>query len=549
MNNYRDQLRFMCRRSATISNRAVGSASYFTFLVLMTIAALCPLTTRAQTTNSLTLKNGVVGEDYTPFNFAAFVTGVGDATWTVVEQKSDRRKLPPDLTLKSDGKLQGKPTAVGLYNFEVIAKKGDTEVFRANVSLTILPAVRFNEAALTEAGVEFQSASTSATAFRLETCAPPPSTFVLASSTADEETVAINEDASDETMAAINPVTLEIKKPDQLIQTTLGNGSASPMSVFRKGDYVIIDLVRWKAIKTESDKTDKDKRVWALYEFTNRSDGGIGWVARKNPDDEENFDTRIFGSKRVAVLMLHVQTPRTWDIKYKVKIDLRIPKPIENALMLGKFIGGSGAADKCQPALTRNIWGGRMMLIRHTASDVIVKLDTVTTGGEGDPVSQSKEDEKRYLNEGRYHWDVSIGMPVKAFKDLDYTSEDGIVTAKKVDRQNAYGFLNLYPRAVDLHGKSYLTDWHAVLGVPISGKPLDRPLIGVGTGFYTEKFKINIFAGISFNKVREPRTLAAGEAATESELQNDIQTKRVRKFVFGINFPVKQFIDAVKGSN
>jgi hypothetical protein len=267
-----------------------------------------------------------------------------------------------------------------------------------------------------------------------------------------------------------------------------------------------------------------------------------------NPDDPEIFDTRIFGSKRVAVLMLHLQTPRAWDVKYTVKIDLRIPKPIENALQLAQFIGGAGLAAECEPPLTRNIWGGRLMLVRYTASDMIVKLNTVTAGGTGVPVSQSKEDEKQYLNEGRYHWDVSVGMPLKSFRELTFMSEDGIVTAKKVDRQNAYGFLNLYPRAVDLHGKSYLTSLHAVLGVPISGKPLDRPLIGIGTGFYTEKFKINFFAGVSFNKVREPRTLTAGEAATESELQSDIQTRRVRKFVFGINFPVKQFIDAVKGS-
>jgi hypothetical protein len=530
-----------------ICNPAIRSAIYFTLLILMTIVALCPSTASAQNTNSLTLPDGFVNEAYGGFDFAAAVKGEGAAQWSVVPDPVVRKMLPSGLILDPSGNLHGTPNSAGLYRFVVTANVGGNETFRTSVSLRILPGARFDNSVLSAAGVQFQSEPSGA-AFSLEPCTPPTSTFVLASSTADEETVALTEDAGPTTMATLNPVTLQILNADQLIQTTLGNGAPGPMSVFRKGDYVIIDLVRWKAIKAVTDKTDKDKRVWALYEFTDRSTGGIGWVPRMNPDDEENFDTRIFGSKRVFVLMLHVQTPRTWDIKYKVKIDLRIPKPIENALMLGQFLGGTGLAEECEPPLTRNIWGGRLMLTRHTASDVIVKLNTVTTGGTGEPVSQSKEDEKRYLNEGRYHWDVSVGMPVKAFKELEFSSEDGIITAKKVDRQNAYGFLNLYPRAVDLHGKSYLTSFHGVLGVPISGKPLDRPLIGLGTGFYTEKFKINFFAGVSFNKVREPRTLAAGEDATESELQSDIQTRRIRKFVFGINFPVKQFIDAVKGS-
>ena len=189
------------------------------------------------------------------------------------------------------------------------------------------------------------------------------------------------------------------------------------------------------------------------------------------------------------------------------------------------------------------------MLIKHVPSDVVVKLNTVTANVNGGQISQSKEYKNSYLNEGRYHWDVSVGMPVVSIKELEFSSENGIVTAKKKERQNAYGFLNLFPRAVDLKAKSYLTTPHFVVGVPISGKPLDRPVIGLGTGLYTDFLKINFFAGVAFNKVREPKTLAAGQPATTGQLESDFETKRVTKFVFGINFPVRQFIEAVKGKN
>ena len=184
---------------------------------------------------------------------------------------------------------------------------------------------------------------------------------------------------------------------------------------------------------------------------------------------------------------------------------------------------------------------------RHTASDIVVKLNTVTSNSNGEPVSQSKEYSKSYRNEGRYHWDVSVGMPVRSIKEIEFSSENGTVTAKKKEKQNAYGFLNLFPRAVDLQGKSFLTSPHFVLGVPISGKPLDRPVIGIGTGLYTKQFKLNFFAGVAFNRIREPRALAAGDSATANQLENDLRTRRVTKFVFGINFPVRQFIAAVKG--
>jgi hypothetical protein len=142
---------------------------------------------------------------------------------------------------------------------------------------------------------------------------------------------------------------------------------------------------------------------------------------------------------------------------------------------------------------------------------------------------------------------VSVGIPLKSFKEVTYDVENQQVTAKTINRQNAYGFLNLFlnPNGVDTKGAEFYKTPHLMLGVPISGKPLDRPVVGLGIGFFKPKVKFNLFAGVVFNRVSEPQTLANGQTATQAQLQADLRTRRIRKFVFGINLPIKQFKDAL----
>jgi hypothetical protein len=168
---------------------------------------------------------------------------------------------------------------------------------------------------------------------------------------------------------------------------------------------------------------------------------------------------------------------------------------------------------------------------------MLVHVNAVTPDADFQIKEQNKDYGKKYNNEGRYWWDVSFGLPVNSIKELEYsvddTGQNSVVSVKKKERQNAYGFLNLFFRPADLKANSFLTKPHLVLGVPISGKPLDRPIIALGSGIYRDLFRINFFAGVAFNKVRKPSTLQVGDAATEGQLESDIRTKREAKFVFG----------------
>ena len=186
-----------------------------------------------------------------------------------------------------------------------------------------------------------------------------------------------------------------------------------------------------------------------------------------------------------------------------------------------------------------------MLLVKYTASDLLVRVNTVT-GNAGRPIEQSKEYAKKFDNEGRYHWDISVGLPVKSVKELSFKTEGNQVVAEAKERQSVYGFLNLYPWAVDLKSEGHYTRPHLVLGVPLASKPLQRPFLGVGTGVFKTPIKFNIFAGVVFQRERVPRTLAEGDIATTGQLEADLRTRWVRKFMFGINLPVGQIKDAIK---
>lgn len=340
-----------------------------------------------------------------------------------------------------------------------------------------------------------------------------------------------------------------ILKPAQLIADTIGR-----CQDLKVDDYVIVHLVKWPdqdppARQGNEVKYEVEKEKWFLY----RNVGGDEpWELQTAQEG-----TRIYGKRRVAVLLLHLTARDSWDIKYTVSIEKKVPAPIQNVLDLAGIIFGAKATGS-EPDGRSSYWGGRMLLLKDIPADLTVQSniaflpsrEMVTKSGGEEPAKQTQQPKsysKVYDNEGRYHWDVSAGIPLKSFKDVTYDVEGTQVTAKEINRLNAYGFLNLFlnPKGVDTKGEEFYKTPHLVLGVPISGKPLDRPFVGLGIGFYKPKVKFNLFGGIVFNRVREPQTLANGQTATEAQLQADLQTKWVRKFIFGINLPIKQFKEAL----
>lgn len=465
--------------------------------------------------------------------------GAAPFSWSVLEGT-----LPPGLNLLANGQLSGIPQAnshsVRPYMFKVqvtdssAAPVAMTQWLSVTVGPPAAPAVPPPPPLIGSGGRPTK---------------PAPVPFTLTSSTADEETIALARTFITQPPAlSFEPDTdvNNIAALRQIIANTIGtklkpSGNADPgPNEFEVGDYCAMHTIVWKPLADS--KSEPDRTIWALFEAVKATETTVIWKPVISSTDKRVFEARIMGSKRVVVLLANLNTPANWDVKYTVTINQKIPVPLQHLLELAPNILGGAAA-----APTKDIWGARMMLIRYTASTMLVKLTGLSTAGPGGrPIEQTKEQSKEYDNEGKYHWDVSVGLPVKSVSELRFKSEGNQVVAESKEKQSVYGFLNIYPSAVDLKSNNFFTKPHLVLGVPLASKPLQRPFVGLGTGIFKMPVKFNIFAGVVFLRERVPQTLAEGDIATTGQLEGDLRTRWVRKFMFGINLPVSQIKDAIK---
>ncbi len=506
----------------------------FAFIGLILVAACAYWRVAAQ--GPVALPEGRDGEPYTNYQFR-FEGGKEPVTWSVVGVQ----QLPNGLSLSNAGVLSGTPQfTVGVarpqtYNLDVQAKDSSVPSRTATqgLTLTILPAKPL---------ISFGPVPS-------PTPVPPP--FVFSSSSNDEETISVDQQSPK--IDGVDPVTLcvgsqptDVKDisagAQKIIESTLG---AAENANFQAGDYCVIDLVKWK--DGAAAKGDKEKETVALFERV-----GSAWKPHFDPRDKEKtdlckrtYDTRILGSKRVTILPIHFNAPATWDLKYTVSVTRTTPTPLADALALAGSLSTAISAAAAPPP-TRIVWGAKLMLIKYHASEIVVKLNAAPA----DKTEQSKESSLKLINEGLYHWDVSIGLPVMTLRELTFVSDPtngNKISAGAKERQDVYGFFNYFPKAVDLKGDHFLTPPHFLFGVPLAGKPLQRPIVGVGTGMYKGPVKFNIFAGVVFIRERVPTTLSVGQTASQTQLENDLHTRWVRKFTFGINFPVSQITQAIKG--
>jgi len=286
--------------------------------------------------------------------------------------------------------------------------------------------------------------------------------------------------------------------------------------------------VQWAGAKVKQDG-------WFLYKSSKPGDADLTKVSQWQ--QQEDFDgKRIYGSKRVGLLILHVDAPYPGaDISYKIAINKKTPAPVSDLLTLVGSIATTKAI-----ASKSDLYAAQVVDVEDVPSDLVITASMALED------QQSQVLTRTYDNEGRYHWDVSVGVPVKTIRELQFSSDGNKVTATGKDRQNVYGFLNIYPWAVDVKDAKALTPPHFVFGVPLASKPLHHPFAGIGIGVYKAPIKFNVFGGIVFNRELVPSTLTVGSTATPSQLESDLHPRWVRKFLWGINFPVGQIKDAIK---
>jgi hypothetical protein len=460
------------------------------------------------------LNQGEVQKEYSDMLEAR--GGQAPLKWRVIQGD-----LPDGITLDRDtGRLSGKPVRARAvpYRFtvEVEDSSNPPQKFEQDFEILVKSAtLRGIIAASSPAGGESRETEVG-------------NALPAEISNSDEVTVSVS-NKFDETLLqrVIDTRKGEIRKgrAAELIKETVGS--------YKSLDKVyscIVHIINW--LPRANNKYEAANERWHLF----KHEGGE-WK------EEEDFDgTRIYGSRKVAVLLIHLGARQTWDITYKIKATKKRPAPLQNALDLIATISGRS---KTVSEDNTFVWGGDVLFVSGLPADIAVTGTTYFINDEDRPIQQPKEFSKTYDNEGRYYWDVTVGLPVKSVDEFKYESINGIVTPRNVSQQNAYAFLNLFPRAFDVKSDETYPFPHLVLGLPISGKPLDRPFVGAGYGINNFLFKFNLFAGYTFDRVEEPGTLGAGTAATQSQLESDLRTRRIPKFIFGVNIPVRLIKDAL----
>ena len=470
------------------------------------------------------LADGRVGVDY---RVALVVNGgTGVKHWQVVDG------AVPGISLSDDGTLSGRPTVARpepyIFTVEATDSSNPPQKYQMKLSMVITSSMYIVPPSQVAAGPG---------AVASPTATPSPAATPRAESNADKVSIGVSEEMEGlknyfkEDSSALKTDQDENPIAHDLIQKTLGNREGQH---FEKGLYCVIHAVKWTK---RLDKFESDDH-WYLF-INEPNNGAPAWVMAPLA-----ASYRLLGVKQVAVLLIHLGVSSKWDIKYDVSVTEKTPQNVTNLMTLLGVVAGPGSEKVEKPI---NVWGGKVLTNLPGTSEIA--FSGKVTFLQGDKQSQDAQSfAKTYTNEGRSLWDVSVGFQLKATKELQYNADDGIVRTKNADRQNAFGMLNFYPWKVDVRGDEHnlLRTTHFFVGVPISGKPLDNPIAGMGWGIYKTPLKVNFFAGITFTRVRDPNSLGAGQKATQSQLQSDFREHRVHKFIFGVDFPISQIKDALK---
>jgi hypothetical protein len=213
---------------------------------------------------------------------------------------------------------------------------------------------------------------------------------------------------------------------------------------------------------------------------------------------------------------------------YKVEGTKKLPSAISDLFALAALNANpKGDELKIEPVA---VWEGRTLHIGPVPSDVkvtpSVTMDAKTTALES----------RTYDNEGRYYWDISAGLPLRSIKDTAYDATAGTFTAKKIEKQNLYAMINVFPFKMDTKGVNYRWLTPTLLaGVGITGKPLDRLVVGGGLGLN----KVQFFAGCAITKKQFPGPASNPTLTTEAYRTN---------LIFGLNIPIRQVVKTLKAA-
>jgi hypothetical protein len=358
-----------------------------------------------------------------------------------------------------------------------------------------------------------------------------------------------------------------------------------------KNDYIIFHVLNWSS--SPGSGLAVSKQNWYVYE------SDPGW------DHTAFAGTRIFGKKSVYLFTIHLNVPSDvrYEERYAVDEKHKTPAFLDHFVGVAQLFlpapGGQGAAT------SPDLWYAFQLNVKYVPSDLQITPTmvpytvpavapaaqpvtppsappTTANGSLGPPpetapvpgtpqpaqppaappvatptpipaASSAKPapagttpvtlDAKTFDNEGKYHIDFSVGVPITKISELTFTQASNTIVPAKVDKQKLFALFNYYPVAVDLKNTILPKYPYLLTGVAIGSQPLKKALFGIGWGpIYT-----NFYAGLLINTKRVPSSFECGDntpgpAPAGTKLEN----RTCPEFSFGLNVGVGAITDALK---
>ena len=203
---------------------------------------------------------------------------------------------------------------------------------------------------------------------------------------------------------------------------------------------------------------------------------------------ELSEDTRIFGVKSLAVIFVHVNAtinadsdPETQfgDVAYRVIAKAKLPQNISDLLGLLQVAVGLFNATAQETRVSYIGFG--LITTVPTPSDVtIFGVESNAGTGPNRRGLQLVGQSRKYDNEGKYWWDISLGVPVNKLSLVTFSQDNQTFTPKTINKQSVYGMVNIFLHPVDLKHVEYIP--HPVVGLGLTGRPGENFMFGGAWG-------------------------------------------------------------------
>jgi hypothetical protein len=342
-------------------------------------------------------------------------------------------------------------------------------------------------------------------------------------------TIFDSSDAAKAALAAIQPNGTIISATDarRLVKNTVGLSESIDVKDF----YCVIHIMDW-AYDADGKSAKPGASNWYIY------NSGPDWdttslVANK----------RIFGIKRPYLLVIHrnisvfalkigdndtiIPDKVDYSLAYQVAVTPRTAANVQNFTDLVSLFPTKATVAKLKQGAALSD------KVVHVAGWAYERLDNTqppstlsfqaAIAGDPSAVKGLNIDQVPYVvdNEGLYWWDVSVGIPITSYQQIQTLSTPAGLSQAQIDKRNAFALMNVFLWPVDIKSGSYLGHPHIVVGAAMASQPLHAIFAGGGIG----PAVTNFYAGFMITTEKSPDVPG--------------QNNRHVKLGLGINFPLR----------